>query len=150
MNTIANHYNEFAARRDWFHQKNSYYYSLLFKQYRYFIPPGKKVLEVGCSTGDLLNAVEPQLGVGIDLSVESIKVAQEKYPRFKFFAGEISQFSSAEKFDVVILSGLLGELDDIQDFFEKLKKFCTKDTRIVIEYYSYFWQYILKFVRKWV
>ena len=40
--------------------------------------------------------------------------------------------------------GLLGEIDDIQRFFESLKPFCSKDTRIIIEYYSYFWQYILK------
>lgn len=53
-----------------------------------------------------------------------------------------------ETFDYIILPGLLGEINDIQDFLTSLRKHCTKDTRIIIEYYSYLWQYILKFAEK--
>src|SRR3989338_2336513 len=121
---IRTHYDKLAAKRDAYIKKNKYYYSLLYKEYRYFIPKGKSVLEVGSSTGELLNALGPSYGVGIDISSEAVKIARQKYPHLKFLPLSIYEFKSEEKFDYIILSGLLGELDDIQYFFEALKKFC--------------------------
>ncbi|VAX34999.1 Glycosyltransferase [hydrothermal vent metagenome] len=143
MNNIKEHYDAIALQRDKYRAKNKYYYQQLEKHYRYFIPKGKKVLEVGCGTGDLLKALEPSYGVGVDISEEMVKLAKEKYSNLQFYSGKIENLKE-EKFDYIVLSGLLGELEDIQSFLEGLKKFCTQDTRIIIEYYSYFWQYILK------
>ena len=144
MPNLNEHYDRLAAERDVYRAKNPYYYSLLFKEYQYLIPKNKKVLEVGCSTGDLLNAVKPSLGVGIDISARMIAVARGKYPQLKFYTGPITDVRLDEKFDYIILSGLIGELDDVQQFFSDLKKFCHPETRVIIEYYSYFWQYILQ------
>ncbi len=143
MSNLKEHYNALALQRDAYRAKNKYYYQQLEKHYHYFVPKGKRVLEVGCGTGNLLKALEPSYGVGLDISEEMIKVASEKHLDLNFYAGEIDSLKE-EKFDTIILSGLLGELEDIQSFLESLKRFCTKDTRIIIEYYSYFWQYILK------
>ncbi|HBR15312.1 MAG TPA: glycosyl transferase [Candidatus Omnitrophica bacterium] len=144
MNEIVKHYDALASTRDQYRDKNKYYYALLHEQYAYLIPPGKKVLEVGCGTGELLKAFNPSVGYGVDISPEMVSIARQKFPQFSFQAGEISELKTDEKFDYIILSGLLGELDDIQEFLRQLKKFCVKDTRIIIEYYSYFWQYLLK------
>ncbi len=144
----SQHYDRLASQRDSYRDKNSYYYSLLFREYRYFIPEAKKVLEVGCSTGELLNVLKPSLGVGIDISFKSIEIARAKYPALQFFCASIEDFSMDEKFDYVVLSGLLGELEDIQRFLVCLKKFCHSRTRVVVEYYSVLWQYILKLGEK--
>lgn len=144
LKDIIDHYDRLAPERDNYRDKNRYYYSLLFKEYQYFIPKGKKVLEVGSSTGELLNAVSPSVGVGIDVSPATIKIAAQKFPQYQFFTGIISEFNTDEKFDYIILSGLLGELEDIQQFFTDLKKFCHPGTRIIIEYYSVLWQYLLR------
>jgi SAM-dependent methyltransferase len=141
---LADHYDSLAARRDIFRRKNQYYYHQLEKQYRYFVPEGKKILEVGCSTGDLLAALKPSYGVGVDLSPKMIEAARSKYPSLHFYTGIIDEISLDEKFDYIILSGLLGELKDIQAFLGSLKRFCSSDTRIIIEYYSYFWQLLLR------
>ncbi len=148
MEEIADHYNNLASKRDYYRAKNQYYYSYLEAQYRYFIPEGRRVLEIGCGTGDLLNAVKPSFGMGIDISKEMIKIARGKYPHLRFESSDIEHLNIKEKFDYVILSGVLGEVEDIQLFLEALKKFCSSDTRIVIEYYSYLWQYILWFAEK--
>ncbi|MBF0483610.1 MAG: glycosyltransferase [Candidatus Omnitrophica bacterium] len=145
MTSLAEHYDKLALKRDAYKSKHKYYYSLLYKQYRYFIPDGKKVLEVGCSTGDLLNAVKPSLGLGIDISAETIKIAKHKYPHLIFETAEVGTLKLREQFDFIILSGVLGEVEDIQKLLEQLKPFCHRGTRIIIEYYSYYWQYILKF-----
>ena len=148
MKDLARHYDALAATRDDYLTGNAYYYSLLYREYRYLIPQNKKVLEVGCGTGELLNALTPSLGVGVDVSSQMIKQAARKFFRFKFHVGEIEGLPVSEKFDYIVLSGLVGELDDIQEFLEELKRFCHPHTRIIIEYYSYFWQYLLKIGEK--
>ncbi|MBF0570576.1 MAG: glycosyltransferase [Candidatus Omnitrophica bacterium] len=141
---LSRHYDFLASNRDNFRRKNRYYYSLLEKQYRYFVPEGKRILEIGCGTGDLLTALKPSYGVGVDISSKMVELAQAKYPSLHFYTGTIQNIPVDEKFDYIILSGLLGELEDIQVFLEILKRFCASDTRIVIEYYSYLWRSLLK------
>lgn len=45
--------------------------------YRFVIPPGSKVLELGCGKGELLAALEPSVGIGIDNNHSAIKFAEE-------------------------------------------------------------------------
>lgn len=144
IENIVQHYDKLAETRDKFRKKNLYYYHTLARQYKYFIPEGKKVLEVGCSTGDLLAALKPSYGVGVDVSSKVIDIAKTKYPNLNFFTGTIEQLPAGEKFDYIVLEGLLSEQEDIESFLQSLKRFCTNDTRIIIEYYSYFWQMLLK------
>lgn len=144
MRHIIEHYNQIAKKRDAFIKQNKYYYKMLFEYYRFFIPENKRVLEIGCGTGELLNTLNPSYGMGIDISPEMIHIAREKFPHLHFHAGEASSLEQSEPFDYIILSGTLGETDDIQELLENLRRFCTKDTRIIIEYYSYLWQLILK------
>jgi len=144
MKKIIDHYNRIADQRDDFIKRNHYYYRLLFHYYRYFIPPQKRVLEIGCGTGELLNAVKPIKGTGIDVSQRMISIAEKKFPHLTFIKGRIEEIQSDETFDYIVLSGTLGETEDIQSLLESLKRFCTNDTRIIIEYYSCLWQFILK------
>jgi SAM-dependent methyltransferase len=39
------------------------------------IPPGVRVLELGCSTGRLLAATRPSYGLGIDIDAKQIEAA---------------------------------------------------------------------------
>ena len=52
--------------------------------YTQVIPPGKAVLEVGCAKGDLLAAVNPGYGVGIDFCSNMLYYAKNKYPHLHF------------------------------------------------------------------
>ncbi len=150
MSSVARHYDRLAPQRDAFRAKNPYYYERLHAEYRHLIPPGKKVMEVGCGTGELLNALEPSFGVGVDVSGEMIRIAEGKFAHLRFYAGEVGEIDETDyRFDYIVLSGVLGEVDDIQLLLEQLRRFCQPHTRIVIEYYSYLWQYILKLGEKW-
>src|SRR6187399_1516023 len=48
--------------------------------YRNVIPPGSRVLEIGCAEGDLLAAVHPAAGLGLDFSDEMVARAQARHP----------------------------------------------------------------------
>src|SRR5687768_12015799 len=69
-----------ADRRDAFRRKNAYYHQEVERLAKFFIPKGASVLEIGCSTGDLLAALEPSRGVGVDISPRTIDIAREKHP----------------------------------------------------------------------
>jgi SAM-dependent methyltransferase len=139
------HYDEMAAGRDRWKAKNGYFYRELENFYRFQVPEGASVLEVGCGTGDLLAAMRPARGVGVDVSPEMVKIAAEKYPGLEFRVMDAESEPFDEPFDYILLSSLLGELDDIQAFLENLKGATRPGTRVIVDYYNYLWEPVLKF-----
>ena len=117
-----------------FYQKQlAHYYSLL-------ISPGRRVLEIGCGTGDLLAAVNPSVGVGVDFSREMIKQAREKYPQLGFIEADAHEVAFNGKFDVIVLSDLVNDLWDVQTVFKQLRSLSHNRTRLILNTYSYVWQ----------
>src|SRR5690242_5395982 len=76
----ATHWN--AVARRWGHRAGlgGAYHRRLARVYRFLVPPGSRVLEIGCGEGDLLAALQPSMGVGIDLSEEMVRQAAERHP----------------------------------------------------------------------
>ena len=141
-------FNSEAQKRDYWIRKNSYYYKDLYELMNFIIPKGSSVLEIGCGTGELLKKVEPKRGVGIDFSEEMIKIAKNKYPDLSFITMDAENLDLNEKFDYIILSDLIGHLEDIQSTFENLRKVCHSRTKIIITYYNFLWEPILKLGEK--
>src|SRR3954469_11121136 len=56
---------------------------------QFLIPPGKRVLELGCGRGDLLAALQPSYGVGVDFGAETIARAARRYPDLHFVPGDV-------------------------------------------------------------
>jgi SAM-dependent methyltransferase len=120
----------------------------LEKYFSFIIPVGSRVLEIGCGTGELLNAVKPKYGVGIDFSEEMIKIAAESFPEYKFMVDDIENLQLNEKFDYVILSDLTMSLWDVQRAFRYLQNVCHEKTRIVISNYNFLWEPALKLAER--
>lgn len=133
-----------AGVRERWKKKNSYYYKKIIATYRFLIPAGARVLEIGSGDGDLLAALQPSRGVGIDASKSFVAIARAKHPELKFLHEFAELFKSEEKFDYVILSGLVGYLDDVQSVLENLRKVCLPSSRIIIDYYNYLWEPLLR------
>ncbi|MBI4313603.1 MAG: glycosyltransferase [Candidatus Omnitrophica bacterium] len=129
-----------AAERPRWKRRNDYYYRQLKRFFQSAIPEGNRVLEVGCGDGNLLAAVKPSYGVGVDWSPTAIEQAKARHAHLKFFVDDAEDLALNEKFDYVILSGLLGGLVDIQRALEALHRVCHPRTRIVITEYSYLWE----------
>ena len=70
-----------AKERDKWIKKNSYFYKNDNAYMKFIISEGARVLELGCGTGQLLNALNPSYGVGVDLSANMISVAQKRLLR---------------------------------------------------------------------
>src|SRR6185312_1427102 len=118
---------------------NEAYHADDIKFMRFLIPPGKRVLELGCGTGELLAALEPSLGVGVDFAPEMLKRAAQNHPQLSFIQGDVEQLGLNTKFDYVILSDLVNDLWDVQTVIERLASVCTPATRVIINIYSRLW-----------
>ena len=97
-----------AKERDKWIKKNSYFYKNDNAYMKFIISEGARVLELGCGTGQLLNALNPSYGVGVDLSANMIDVAKKNYSNLNFIQGDLEDeiFISSLKgpFDFIVLS----------------------------------------------
>ncbi len=101
------------------------------------------MLELGCGQGDLLAAVEPAVGVGVDFSAAMIERAARRHPNLRFVVADAHDVELAETFDVIILSDLVNDLWDVQHVLERVMTLATPRARILINTYSRMWEPIL-------
>jgi ubiquinone/menaquinone biosynthesis C-methylase UbiE len=132
-----------APERDKWKKKNNYYWEDVERLCSFLIPENATVLEIGCGTGDLLACINARKKVGIDYSRNMIGIAKRKYPDINFMAMEAENLNFKEKFDYVILSNLIGYLEDIQKVFAELKKVCHPHSKVIVTYYNFLWQPVL-------
>src|SRR5215475_4905209 len=75
-------------RRNWL-QHAAFFHDEDLRYLKFMIPPGARVLELGCGTGDLVAALEPSFGVGVDFSPGRIEEARKAPPVFSYYAAAI-------------------------------------------------------------
>ncbi|MHC4742155.1 MAG: glycosyltransferase [Planctomycetota bacterium] len=119
---------------------NSYYYKWLEGIYKFVVRPGSRVLHVGCECGDLLAAVEPSYGVGIDDDAEAVELARKRFPHLNFQTMDPHALELDEKFDYVLICNSLGKWEDIQAVLERIVPLTSENTRIIITYYNHLWE----------
>lgn len=134
-------YEQRAASRP--RETNRYYQKLLRKYFAFLVPPGLRVLEVGCGLGDLLATLKPARGVGIDFSPAIIDLARQRHPKLEFQVADAAELSSNEKFDYILLSDLVNDLPDVQGVLEKLHSLATPNTRLVLNFFNNLWRPVL-------
>ncbi len=122
------HWNEVARKQETWTGWGGYYHRRLTQVYQSLIAPGQSVLELGCAVGDLLAALKPASGVGVDFSEEMIRAARRRQ---------------------VILSDLVNDLWDVQTVLKNVSQLTTPRTRIIINSYSRLWEPILD-VAQWL
>jgi len=138
-------FDQLAGQRETWIRRNRYYYEDQQRYYRFLVPEGLSVLELGCGTGDLLQALRPRRGVGVDFSGEMITIAREKHPGLEFREADIENLENwGETFDVLILADVVGHLQDIEETLRSLRSFCHSETRVMVSYYSFLWEPVLK------
>ena len=141
LSSCASFFDHYSAIVGEWRKQNAGYHQNIESLTRFYVAPGKRVLEVGSGTGDLLAAVRPSVGVGVDLSPKMVERASSKHPELRFYTSPLEELDlNGETFDYIILSDLVGFLYDIRMAFERLHRFCHRNTRIVISWYSRVWE----------
>ncbi|MDP6786461.1 MAG: glycosyltransferase [Rhodospirillales bacterium] len=150
---ILDHTNSVAAQRDHRIEQNRFYYEDDWRYMRFLVPEGLRVLELGCGTGQLLARLKPAIGVGVDFSSEMIAIARRNNPQHTFIVADVEDGNLVSKlvgpFDFIVISDTMGSFQDCITTIENLLPLCTRDTRLIVAYYSHLWEPILK-VGEWL
>ena len=131
-------------------QARRYFYEYLTRLLEVRIPPGQRVLDIGCGSGHVLAALKPSRGVGVDISARAVAAARRRYPgtHLHFFEGDATDPRLLEQvggpFDVVLLVNVVTHLTDVEAAFEALRAVCHPRTRILVYSYSRLWQPALR------
>jgi SAM-dependent methyltransferase len=138
-----------ASERASWRRRAAFFHGEDLRYLKFLIPEGSRVLELGCGTGELLAELKPAYGVGVDISASAVEEARRAYPHYEFNVGDIEAPGFIESlqgpFDFIVIVDTLGSLDDCQRMFENLHGLCTRETRLVVGYFSHLWYPPLKF-----
>jgi len=118
---LYNEHPEYVARRN----ANSFERVQTELMVRLFKLPGlmsalpaelklRRVLEIGCATGELIAAVPVESGgerVGLDIAPANIAAARDRFPSVRFLSGDF-RTASLSGFDAVIISDVLEHVPD--------------------------------------
>jgi ubiquinone/menaquinone biosynthesis C-methylase UbiE len=134
------HFDQYGRTYDQI--KAKYYYSLVKKEYSSIIPAGKTILDIGCGTGEMLNALKPSKGVGIDISPSMIEEAKAKYKEYSFIVAEGEKFNQniGGKYDFIVMVDLIEHLVSVDETLAQVYGVCGENTKIVASWYNPLWE----------
>lgn len=142
---VKDYFNQIAPQIDSYRKKHKYYWNDITDYCNYFINENLSVLEVGCGSGNLLAGLKAKDKTGIDIAENLIAIAQEKHKDIAFYTMDAEEITIERTFDVIILSNLVGYVSDVEAVLLQIKKLCHPQTKIIVNYYNYIWEPILKF-----
>ncbi len=134
------YWTRFARTLDRWQRPRAYYQRRLAEIYSFLIPPGMRVLEVGCGAGDVLAALKPSYGVGVDFCAAMLDRARRSHPEVTFIEADAHDLDLNETFDYVVCLDLINDLWDVQEVFENIARHCHPGTRVILNAYSRLWE----------
>ena len=144
----VSHWDQVAGWMDSHRGLGGPYQRRLAEVYKFFIPAGATVLELGCARGDLLAALRPSRGVGIDFSAEMVTRAKQRHPELQIMQMDAHALELDQQFDFIILSDLVNDLWDAQKVFEQISRLATPRTRLILNFYNRLWEWPLSIARR--
>jgi ubiquinone/menaquinone biosynthesis C-methylase UbiE len=137
---IAAHFDAFAHEEPRWRRRNRTYHRLLEQIYRFHVPEGSRVLEIGSGSGDLLAELRPGVGVGVDVSEGMVELARERHPGLRFVHTAGEELELGEQFDYVVLSDLVPYVHDLLGLFQTVARHSHPQTRVIVNSYSRVWR----------
>jgi ubiquinone/menaquinone biosynthesis C-methylase UbiE len=122
--------------QDKWREINAAYHADDLKFMRFLIPPGKRVLELGCGMGELLAALEPSYGVGVDFAPKVLARARARYAHLNFVLGDAEDPATLNEiegpFDYIVIADTVAMFEDIDGTLQMVHTLCSSKTRIII------------------
>ena len=143
-NTSLNYFETIAKNRIKTRKANSYYWNDITRYCDYFIHEDNSVLDIGCGTGELLAHVKGKEKTGIDFSEAMIIEAKKQFPELDLRVMNASDITLNRTYDVIIISNLVGYLEDVEAVLNEVKKVCHSQSKIIVSYYNKVWEPLLK------
>jgi 2-polyprenyl-3-methyl-5-hydroxy-6-metoxy-1,4-benzoquinol methylase len=140
---VGSHFDHVAPDYDRWKAKAHRYYAALKTSLREIVPSGGRVLEVGCATGDILASLDPEEGMGLDISPPMIELAARKHPGLRFRVHDLMQGPLDERFDYVVAADVAEHVPDLDKMMTSLVGMLTEQGVAVVVTANPLWAPIL-------
>lgn len=140
---VEKHFDNISSNYDNYKKNNAYYYTNLKKLLKTLIPKESRVLEIGCGTGDILSALAPKDGFGMDLSSEMIGIARRKH-----FSNKHLKFSTSlpiKKFNYIFMTDVVEHLEKPLEVFFKVERLMDNKSYFINTMANPLWEPLLMF-----
>lgn len=141
--SVESHFDNLAKDYDYYKKRNAFYYENIKLLLSSLIPKNKKVLEVGCGTGDLLANLKPKKGFGMDLSSRMIKIASQKHKGIRF-----STNYPKEKYEYIFMTDVIEHVENPGEVLKKISDLMGEDGVFINTMANPIWEPLLMFWEK--
>lgn len=142
--SLVSYFDSFAGVAERWQERNRTYHELLARIAQFHVLPRSSVLEIGSGAGDLLAALDPSRGVGVDVSPCMVDLARRLHPQLEFHVASGEELDLAgETFDYVVLSDLVPYVHDLLALFERVAAHSHAGTRVIVGSYNPVWRPVL-------
>jgi 2-polyprenyl-3-methyl-5-hydroxy-6-metoxy-1,4-benzoquinol methylase len=143
---LRTYFNALAPEWQKFHAKNQYYHDRVRELVAGAVAPGQRVLDIGTGAGDVLAAVEPGEGVGVNVGERMTELAAARHPDLKFETTAVDDVVLPDGFrpEYVLSVNLLDHAYDIVELFESLTPLITERTLVVITTTNPIWAPVMR------
>ena len=141
---LASYFDDFVRVEPAWVRRNRTYHRLITQIFRFQTNEGHSVLEIGCGSGDLLAALAPSHGVGIDVSPGMITEARRRHAELEFVVASGEEIALGRTFDLIVLSDLMPYVRDLVALFEHVAEHSHRGTRVIIHSYNRLWKPVIR------
>jgi SAM-dependent methyltransferase len=133
-------------------RQRSAFRSEIGRTWRAIVPPGSRVLHIGCGDGRLLASLRPSFGMGFDRNagtVEQATALNHGVPDLVFISGKLEDetFRDQKTFEYVIINDFVIYEKDLQGLLKVIRPLCHRDTRLILNYPSNLWRPLFAFLK---
>jgi SAM-dependent methyltransferase len=140
----SQHWDQVAKKLDHWSGWGGYYQRRILEVYRFNIPAGSDVLEIGCGSGSLLAGLKPGYALGLDVSSKMIERAKSIHPEVDFEQIDFINLKSPREFDFIVISDTTNDLWDVQATLTQTQMALKAEGHLIINFYSRLWEIPLK------
>jgi hypothetical protein len=135
-----------APAEEFAHKFQAGFREQIFRLHAQYIPPGERVLEWGSGRGELLAALQPAQGLGLDPEVKLVIEAEENFgtEKVEYREGRLPETPIEGTWDHIVLNYLPGYLKDVQAALEALRGQSHPRTRLYITTLNHIWMPLIK------
>lgn len=144
LDDVAHFFDGFVPENERWARRNRAYHRLIESIFKFLVPTGSSVLEIGSGRGDLIGALEPRFGVGVDVSPEMAAAATSRHPGLTFIACAGEEIAIDGTFDYVIFSDVVPFADDLLEMFRRAREVSHPGTRVIIHSYTQLWRPLIR------
>lgn len=124
---------------------NSYYHNNILKLVKFLLPENVSVIEFSSRGGEILSSIKNKKKYGVEFNSDFLS---QKHKDFSIYSYSKKSDFAKRKYDYILLSDTLSEIDDAQNLIKTIKKVSKFDSKIIVLSYNLLWKPVLDIAEK--